>query len=180
VEEIHLEVIKNNQPAYKLFLKKGFQESGEYHVMRRAPQLVADSSARQGRVEILDRQTALDTLCTYPTHITWINAFDSMVNAPDVKGLRLELSNAGAGWLIFRHYKYSLSHLVLHTEFGNPEIVGFQLLLNLHMFYQRHDAYAENISVDDPHLPAFFALGYFDNFHRVEMRHPGKAAAFMG
>jgi hypothetical protein len=64
----------------------------------------------------------------------------------------------------------SLSHLTMHTEHGNPEQVGMQLLTHLHSQYLHYDTYAENIHEADPHLPAFRAFGYFINFSRIEMR----------
>ena len=171
-EEIILEVIQDNAPAYNLFLSKGFEEMGSWLVMRRAPRLV--SAEPQGEVEALTREQALDALRAYPRHITWINAYESMSNAPDVEGMRIQLPNGGRGWIVYRSQKYtlrhSLSHLVLHTEEGDPAEVGLQLLLNLHTRNPRHDTYAENIHTDDPHLVAFGELGYFENFSRIEMR----------
>ncbi len=172
IEEIQLEVIKNNKPARDLFLRKGFEETGEYLVMRRAPHSVFE--AFQGSVDWLNHDEALKVLQSYPEHLTWVNSIESMQNASDIQGLRVRLPNGDAGWLVYRNTKFTLrstlSHLVLHTERGNPNEVGAQLLLNLHTHYPHHDTYAENISKDDPHLSAFHALGYFDNFSRIEMR----------
>lgn len=42
MKETHLEVIRNNAPAHRLFLKKGFKEVDEYLVMRRAPKPVPE------------------------------------------------------------------------------------------------------------------------------------------
>jgi hypothetical protein len=107
-------------------------------------------------------------------HLTWINAFKSMQNSPNTEGLYLNLQNGASGWLVYRNTKFtlrsSLSHLIIHTEHGDPNRVGKQLLSHLHTHYQHHDTYAENIYENDPHLPAFHALGYFTNFSRIEMR----------
>jgi N-acetylglutamate synthase-like GNAT family acetyltransferase len=169
-EETHLEVIKNNEPAYRLFLKNGFHEAGTYLVMRRAPRAIFASFA--GQVEWLDKEAALQTLQSYPCHLTWINAYESMCNAPDVQGVRIQCADGDAGWLVYRAQKFYLSHLVMHTEQGNPAEVGAQLLLNLYSRYPRMDTYAENILLNDPHLPAFRALAFFENFSRIEMRRP--------
>lgn len=168
MDETHLEVIKNNVPAHRLFLSKGFKEVGEYKVMRRAPNPVDE--AAQCCANWLDHEAALTVLETYPEHLTWITAPDSMRNVQDVAGVQVKLENGSAGWLVFRYHKYSLSHLVLHTEQGNPVEMGTQLLLNLYNRYPRHDTYAENIHTQDPHLPALYAMGFFDNFNRIEMR----------
>jgi hypothetical protein len=178
--ETHLEVIRNNTPAYTLFLNKGFKETGEYLVMRRAPAPVTETL--QGRATWLDGHDAVEILRSYPNHLTWINAVPSMQNAKDVEGLKLELPDGASGWLVFRSQQFtlrsSLNHLVMHTEKGNAEDVGKQLLLHLYTRLPNYDTYAENIHVNDPHLPALRALGFFDNFSRIEMRrahqtHPG-------
>jgi ribosomal protein S18 acetylase RimI-like enzyme len=168
LEETHLEVIKNNEPAYRLFVKKGFCDADEFLVLRRAPHAISEPLA--SNVKWLDRDEALQTLRTYPNHLTWINALESMANAPDVQGARIWLSNGGTGWLVYRRQKFFFSHLVMHTEQGDPAEVGTQLLLHLYSQNPRKDTYAENIHENDPHLPAFRALSYFENFSRIEMR----------
>jgi len=175
MKETHLEVIKNNEPAYKLFLKKGFVETETYVVMRHAPRPLLDSL--QGNVTWLNFDQAVEKLKCYPKHITWINAFESMKNSPNTEGLHLELPNGDSGWLVYRNTKFilrsTLSHLIIHTEQGDPQEVGTQLLSHLHTQFPHHDTYAENISENDPHLPAFHTQGYFTNFSRIEMRRQG-------
>ena len=174
MKETHLEVIKNNEPAHTLFLKKGFVETETYLVMRHAPRPLLDSL--QGNATWLDYDQALEKLKSYPKHITWINAFESMENSPNTEGLHLELPNGDSGWLVYRNTKFTLrstlSHLIIHTEHGEPQEVGKQLLSHLHTNFPHHDTYAENIAENDPHVPAFQALGYFTNFSRIEMRRP--------
>ena len=168
VRETHLEVIKDNLPAHRLFLKKGFKETGEYLVLRRAPRSVGEPLG--GCVEWLDREQALARLQTYPHHLTWVTALASMLNAPETEGLQVELPDGSVGWMVYRRHKFSFSHLIPHTEQGDPQEVCRQILLNLYTRYPRHDTYLENIGVDDPQLPAFLAMGYFENFRRIEMR----------
>lgn len=174
IQETHLEVIKNNMPAYKLFLKKGFVETETYLVMRHAPRPI--TVPMQGETTWLNFDKALEKLESYPNHLTWINAVDSMRNTPNTEGLHISLPNGGSGWLVYRNTKFTLrstlSHLIMHTEMGDPQEIGIQLLAQLHTQYPHHDTYAENIHEADPHLPAFHALGYFTNFSRVEMRRP--------
>jgi len=174
LKETNLEVIKNNAPAYNLFSSKGFTETGEYLVMRRAPHPITESIL--GEISWLNSAEALERLQSYPSHLTWINAYESMHNSPDFEGMKIELPNGGTGWLVYRNTKFTLrstlSHLVIHTEHGDPQEMGTQLLLNLHNHYPHHDTYAENISQADLHLPAFKSLGYFANFSRIEMRRP--------
>ncbi len=172
VKETRLEVIKNNEPAYKLFLKKGFIEAETYLVMRHAPRPLADSL--QGETTWLRFEDALALLRSYPAHLTWINAVESMRNSPNTEGLHIKLPNGASGWLVYRNTKFTLrstlSHLIMYTEQGDSQKLGAQLLARLHTRYAHHDTYAENIHENDPHLPAFQALGYFTNFARIEMR----------
>lgn len=171
LKETHLEVIKNNEPAYRLFLKKGFHDADIYLVMRRAPRSI--STQPVGQVQWLDRNETLLTLQTYPHHLTWINAPESMKNAPDIQGMRIRLPGGDAGWLVYRLQKFFLSHLIMHTEQGDPVEIGTQLLLHLYSRYPRMDTYAENIHECDPHLPALHSHAFFENFSRIEMRRPG-------
>ena len=172
MEETHLEVIKNNEPAYELFLKKGFLKSETYLVMRHAPRPI--TRTLDGIATWLDFSSALEKLGAYPRHLTWINAFNSMKNSPNTEGLHIKLSDGASGWLVYRNTKFTLrstlSHLIMHTEHGDPQTVGRQLLMHLHTHFPHHDTYAENIHESDPHLPAFEELGYFTNFSRIEMR----------
>jgi ribosomal protein S18 acetylase RimI-like enzyme len=168
IAEIHLEVIKNNHPAYNLFLKKGFRDTEVYLVMRRAPHPVSDPLT--GEIKWLNKAEAMAALQTYPHHLTWINAIGSMQNASDVGGLEIQLSHGETGWLVYRAQKFFLSHLVMHTVRGDPVRVGRNLLLHLYAHFPRMDTYAENIHVCDPHLPAFQSLSFFENFSRIEMR----------
>jgi len=176
MKETHLEVIKNNEPAHRLFMKKDFVETDTYLVMRHAPRPLIDSL--HGTVTWLDYDRALEKLAAYPKHITWINAFESMKNSPNTEGLCIELSDGSSGWLVYRNTKFTLrstlSHLIIYTEQGDPRAIGLQLLSHLHKHYPHHDTYAENIHENDPHLPTFESMGYFNNFSRIEMRRIAK------
>ncbi len=165
--QVYLEVIKDNLPARRLFEKRAFKPTEEYVVLRRAP--IPPTEQPDGKVSWMYRKDALAKLKTYPHHITWVNDIPSMRNASIFQGLFIELPEGSQGWLLFRHKKFSITHLVLHTEQGNPVAVARNLLVYLHQLYRRMDTYAENILVDDPHLPALEDLGYFEAFRRIEM-----------
>jgi ribosomal protein S18 acetylase RimI-like enzyme len=167
-KEVILEVIQDNAPAYNLFVSKGFREMDTWLVMRRAPRVVNEQP--QGNVIALGRDEILELLLGYPRFPTWINAHESMQNSSDLAGMQVELPSGARGWVAYRSNKFALNHLVLRTEEGDPSEVGLQLLLNLHTLHPRYDTYAENIHNQDPHLAAFHALGYFENFTRIEMR----------
>lgn len=162
-----LEVIKNNTPAQTLFEKNGFNKTKELLVLRRAP--LRPPLSPEGHITWLYRKDALVALRTYPHSLTWVNALTSMENASMFQGFALELKDGTRGWLVYRHKKHSITHFVFHTERGNPVKMARNILLYLHLQHHRMDAYAENLSAEDPHLPAFFDLGYFEAFRRVEM-----------
>jgi len=171
--DTHLEVISNNVPAHNLFIKKDFHDADRYLVMRRAPQPISEPLS--GSVEWLGKDEALKILQSYPNHLTWITAFESMQNAPNTQGVRINFPNGDTGWLVYRLQKFSISHLIMHTEQGDAVEVGTQLLRHIYTQYPSMDTYAENIHENDPHFPAFRALSFFENFLRVEMRRPGSA-----
>ncbi|GAB4421854.1 MAG: hypothetical protein Kow002_11000 [Anaerolineales bacterium] len=172
IQEIHLEVIKDNRPAHNLFLKKGFVDVDEYLVMRRTPQAVR--KPLNGEVKWLNRDEALRILETYPKHLTWVTAHESMRNALHTEGLQIRFSNSDQGWLVYRYHQSLLSHLIMHTVHGDPAKVGTHLLRHLYSRYPQADTYAENIHAKDPHLPAFEALSFVIDFSRVEMRRKNK------
>jgi len=162
-----LEVIKNNVPAQTLFQKDGFVKTKELLVLRRAP--IRPPLSPEGQITWLYRKDALKALRSYPNHLTWINALKSMENASMFQGFAIELKDGTRGWMVYRHKKHSISHFVFHTENGNPVKMARNILLYLHFQHHRMDAYAENFFANDPHLSAFFDLGYFEAFRRVEM-----------
>jgi hypothetical protein len=47
--------------------------------------------------------------------------------------------------------------------------VADTLLRLVHQRFPALDTHTENIASDDPHLPAFWALGYVEAFRRIEM-----------
>jgi len=165
-----LEVIKNNEPAHQLFLKYGFYEVGELLVLRRSPltqqqdPIVADAQ-RMDRIDSLvlvghDRGTQ-----------PWTNQSESLFNANEVSGIRITLVDGSRGWLVYQRQKFLLTRFAFKTEAGDPEKVAYALLSHLHHQYPRLDTQIENIQINDPHLPAFYNMGYIESFRRIEMWH---------
>ncbi|HRQ24166.1 MAG TPA: GNAT family N-acetyltransferase [Anaerolineales bacterium] len=161
-----LEVITGNDHAKSLFKKHGFLETGEYIVFRRAPD--PSIAPPGGTLTRLDKEQALERLRFAPRQ-TWINEFKSMSNASDVFSINLTLDDGSHGWVIFRRKIPTLSHIILHTEHGDPAVVGMKLLAHLHLLHPRLDTYAENIHDTDAHIPAYLSLDYFEAFRRTEM-----------
>lgn len=163
-----LEVIKNNTPAHQLFLKLGFYEVGELLIMRRPPTMqtyepvIAD--ARR-----LERYEALDLVGYDRGTQPWTNQSESLGHGADIFGLYLTLPDGSRGWIAYQREKFTLTHFIYKTEEGDPAEMAYAFLSHLHHQYPRLDTHIENIQVNDPHLPAFYKMGYIESFRRIEM-----------
>ncbi len=163
-----LEVIKNNEPAHQLFLKLGFQEIGELLILRRPPNtpppqpLIADA-------EILETPDALSLLNRNRGAQPWTAQSETMRNLSGISGLRVSLANGSRGWLLYQRQKFTLTRFIYQTEAGDPAEVARAFLSHLHHQYPRLDTQIENIRAEDPHLPAFYEMGYIESFRRIEM-----------
>ena len=170
IKFVMLEVIKNNTPAHQLFLKFGFYEVGELLVLRRSPfttpvdPIVADA-------ERMDRTDSLVLVGRDRGTQPWTNQSESLYNAFEVSGLRLTLADGSRGWMVYQRQKFLLTRFAFKTEVGDPATVAYALLSHLHHQYPRLDTQIENIQVNDPHLPAFYKMGYVESFRRIEMWH---------
>ena len=170
IKFVMLEVIKNNTPAYQLFRKLGFYEVGELLVLRRSPfilpvdPIIADA-------ERMDRTDSLVLVGRDRGTQPWTNQSESLFNAFEVSGLRLTLADGSRGWMVYQRQKFLLTRFAFKTEVGDPATVAYALLSHLHHQYPRLDTQVENIQVNDPHLPAFYKMGYVESFRRIEMWH---------
>ena len=158
-----LEVIKHNTPAHQLFLKLGFYEVGELLVLRRSPQ-ISSPNPIVADAQRLDRTDALVLVGHDRGAQPWTNQSESLFNAHDVSGLRITLADDSRGWLVYQRQKFVLTRFAFKTEKGDPAEVAYALLTHLHSQYPRLDTQIENIQVDDPHLPAYYRMGYVEIF----------------
>lgn len=169
---ILLEVIKNNIPAYNLFVQCGFAPIQSYAVIRRPPGPPAE--APEGMAEWLDQPAALALLGRRADQTTWITENDSLARTDHLQAMRVRLADGSAGWAVFQEQKFRglsmlLSRLILRTEAGDPHRVGRQLLAHLYRRFPDLDTQVENVADDDPHLGALQAMGFFESFSRIEM-----------
>ncbi|MCC6259790.1 MAG: GNAT family N-acetyltransferase [Anaerolineales bacterium] len=162
-----LEVIKNNTPAHTLFRKLGFYEVGELLVLRRSLILPPDPVVAEA--ERLDRAEALILVGRNRGTQPWTNQSESLLNAQEVSGLHVTLVDGSRGWLVYQRQKFTLTRFIYKTEVGDPVRVAYAFLSHLHQQYPRLDTQLENIQVNDPHLPAFYKMGYVESFRRIEM-----------
>jgi len=163
-----LEVIKNNVPAHSLFLKLGFYEVGELLVLRRAP-VISALEPVVADAQRIERTEALDLVGRHRGTQPWTNQSESLFNAQDVSGLRLFLPDGSRGWLVYQRQKFTLTRFIYQTEAGDPATMAYAFLSHLHHQYPRLDTQLENIQVTDPHLSAFYQMGYVEAFRRIEM-----------
>lgn len=163
-----LEVIKNNTPAHTLFHKLGFYEVGELLVLRRSP-VVPPIDPVVADAQRLERHEALTLVGRDRGTQPWTNQSESLFNAQEVSGLHITLVDGSHGWLVYQRQKFTLTHFIYKTEVGDPVKLGYAFLSHLHHQYPRLDTHIENIQVNDPHLPAFYQMGYVESFRRIEM-----------
>jgi len=162
-----LEVIKNNAPAHKLFLRLGYHEVGELLILRRPP-----GPARIPPIGIatwLARNEALALLDSRPGLPPWTNQSESLRNAPDIYALYVRLPDGSEGWFVHQRQRFVMSRFVMQTVTGDPVTVARSLLAHLHDRFFDLDTQIENLYVTDPHLAAFYEMGYVVSFRRIEM-----------
>lgn len=164
---IMLEVIVNNEPAYQLFLKNKFEPVDELLVLRRPPRMPPAITVTT--IEWLQRNDILELLDKQKTLLPWTHQVETFRHALTIEGCRISLADGSQGWGIFRRQPLILSHIILHTEVGDPTLVGKALLSQIHRRHPYLDTHAENIRVNDPHYAAYRQLGYIEVFRRNEM-----------
>lgn len=173
LEDVILEVIKNNTPAHLLFLKNGFVETRDFLVLRRPPGEPAAAKI-EATIDKIGYLEAVDLLVQRTSKPSWLDEKESMLNIGNLEGFWATLPNGSEGWLVFQNTVFQLGHLVIQTESGDPLKVGQTLLYHLHSEHSAQDTKTENLPADDPHWPAFKELGYMVTFERIEMVLPLK------
>ncbi len=168
VPYVTLDVIKNNDPAYYLFLKLGFYDVRELLVIRRppgAPAIPVDSYT----CEALDDHQARELLRQRRDAPSWLNETASLENGGNLAALRVELTGGDRGWLVYQKTVFQLNRLIMHTEVGEPGRVARALLHALHGYYPTLDTTTENLPANSPYWPAMQEMGYLESFRRIEM-----------
>lgn len=170
IETNMLEVIVGNKPALNLFKKLGFHEHTELIILRRAPSLVTTTSAK---VYAMDKGEIYFNLKQRRGCQAWTNQTESLYHAKGIHGFHVYPSSGGHGWLIYQRTLFNLSRIMFETEGGDHKEIMLEMLIHLHLKHPELDTYTENIPANDPRLPAFYKMGYFDTFRRIEMhRYP--------
>ncbi len=168
---IILEVIKNNIPAHRLFIKLGFEEVRQLLILRRPPGAPDDGvDAPPYEVQFFGSEQAIAFLRRRRSVPSWLDETTSLINAGNLEALRVRLDNGAWGWLVFQNTTFQLAHLVPQTEAGDPRLVACALAHALHSRYDAKDTKTENVPLKDPHLPGLKDVGYIESFRRIEMK----------
>lgn len=171
---IILEVIDDNYPAYNLFLKRGFKPIRELLVLRRPPSDIKNFDPPAATIETLSYTDAVDLLKQRASKPSWIDEYDSMINAGNLSAFHATLNDGSEGWLVYQNTVFQLGRLVIQTDAGSQVNVGRALLHHLHCQHPVQDTKTENLPANDPHWPTFKELGYMVSFRRIELILPLK------
>ncbi len=174
IDNIWLEVIKNNTPAHKMFLKFGFTETRELVVARRPPTPTIDppdilDGLTVEQVTTLDRDDTLRYMACRKTRPNWLIQSESMQHVPNLSAFLVDLSDGGKGWVSYNASMFQLTRICVGVLEGDVPKVTAAALLTLHRYNPVQDAIMENLPLTDPKWLGFQALGYFESFRRIEM-----------
>jgi ribosomal protein S18 acetylase RimI-like enzyme len=164
---IVLEVIKDNEPAHRLFTKYDFNPTRELLVLRRPPGLPQTTPPTADIIK-LSYGEAVGMLDRRSSKPSWIDETESLVNAGNLGGYYAILADGSEGWLVYQNTVFQLGRMVMQTEKGNPLNVGRALLHHLHSEHSAQDTKTENLPLADPHWPVFKEMGYLEMFVRIE------------
>jgi ribosomal protein S18 acetylase RimI-like enzyme len=167
---VQLEVIKNNTPAHRLFLKLGFRITRELLVVRRAPgKLTMPSPDNRAILTPLKQAEVLDYLAQRGSGASWIEEAPSLIQAGNLQGMRAELPSGHSGWVVYQSAPLQLTNIQVHAPAPARDALTRILLYHLHSLHPMQDTKIENIPALDLRWPVFQELGYVEAFRRIEM-----------
>ena len=167
---VQLEVIKGNEPAYRLFTKLGFAETRELLIVRRPPAPLSPVPHLDvAAVTPLTEEQIIAHLVLYPAGASWVEEARSVLQAGSLKGLEVTLTDGTQGWVIFQCTAVQIAHVVFGPAEGLTEDLVHALLYHMHKQFPRHDTKVENIPLHGLMWPAYQRLHYVESFRRIEM-----------
>ncbi len=173
IKRMQLEVIKNNTPAHRLFLKNGFEETRELLVIRRPPSEVDTTGLpidKQTKMRPLQKDEIAHFLHSGDfSDSAWTEEPASLINTNSLQGICLEFTDGTCGKIVYQHDFFQLSHLKMSPEAHENHDLAVNLLYALHQQQPTADVKVENVPTLDPIWQAYQALGYVVSFRRIEM-----------
>lgn len=168
IKRVQLEVIIGNEPAYRLFLKLGFEPVRELLVIRRPPG-PPPPEMEQANVQMteIDDGRILYHLEQREGVPAWIDETASLLNAGNLRGLHVRLPDGDQTWVIFQRTPFQITRFALGP--AAPLEAMRAVLYHVHKEYPMQDAKIENLPLDGPEWPVYQEMGYFEVFRRVEM-----------
>ncbi|MDZ4765089.1 MAG: GNAT family N-acetyltransferase [Chloroflexota bacterium] len=168
---VQLEVIEGNEPAYRLFVKMGFELTRRLVVLRRPPnaptaQLVPLDGVL---IEQMDEAACLEALIQRDQPISWLEEAESMRKVGTLTGLRVTLVDGSSGAVVFCRLPFQLSHVTLIAPPDADERLAMSLIAATHRTFPKYDTKLENLDAASRFVPIFSAMGYIESFHRIEM-----------
>jgi len=172
-----LEVIEGNEPAHRLFVKLGFEETRRLLVMRRPPSARGATGILNVGIEIeaLDASAIAAQLQRRTDAPSWLDETASLLNAGSLQGFRIDHQDGRFAWIVYRLVstpvtpqlvRQKLSHFVLDSS--DPDMT-YDLLRALHQRHPQVDTEVENMPADSSHWASFQRVGYVQSFRRIEM-----------
>ncbi len=155
---MQLEVIEGNAPAIHLFHKLGFVDQRRLLVTRRK---AGELAAPDALVQHLTSGEIDACLREREGQQSWVDETASMRNAGNLEGLRV-----GDSWVVFRNTGTQITHLAFGTA---DQTTAANLVRALYSTYPTHDTYFENLFADSSLWPTLQALGFYEDFTRIEM-----------
>lgn len=164
---VQLEVIKGNEPAYRLFTKLGFEVTRELLVIRRPPGKVLPEPYENNIVELLSRDEVFKRLSQREPIAAWTEETASLANIDDMEGLQVTLPSGETGWVVYQKSPFQLQHIVVAPDIS--EEMAEALIAAVHQQYPLQDTKVENVPLDHYIWSIYQKLGYVDSFRRIEM-----------
>ncbi|MBN2045621.1 MAG: GNAT family N-acetyltransferase [Anaerolineales bacterium] len=163
IETMTLEIITDNHPAHKLFLRFNFMERRKLLIMDRG--INPKNLKMDEDIQPMDRDEVLSHLTSRTGQIPWTGQTESYQQMAEIAGFHLE--GPESGWVAYNLGSKGISHLTYGP--GCPENTLRRLLDHLHAAYLQQSFRVDNLPADDPMLDLFTDKGYAISFSRIEM-----------
>lgn len=185
LQEIWLEVIKDNTPAHELFRGFGFRETRELIVARRPPRAARNMATllKSHRIQYLQHDEVIELHCQRRERANWLNSIDTMknvrrsTNPPEgdslhesshMSGMFVDFQDGSQGWISYQATTLQIKRISVEVIRGDEVQTTANLLSCMHRLHAAQDAIIENIP-DDERWAGYRQVGYFEVFRRIEM-----------